>query len=69
MNLKWNFIEPDPHLGIVSNLISNIKPFKRQPHKMVRHTQKMFNRFVGFALKGLNYCDYEPKINKIYKIL
>ena len=37
------------------------KPFKRQPHKMVKHTQtirqqfaNMFDHFVEFSLKGLN---------------
>ena len=42
----------------------NNKPFKRQPHKMVKHTQAIrrllptnclneFDHFVGLALKGL----------------
>ena len=41
------------------------QPFKRQPHKMVKHTQtirrilptnclSMFDHFVGLALKGLS---------------
>ena len=41
-----------------------VKPFKRQPHKMVKHTQtirrllltnclSVFDHFVGLALKGL----------------
>ena len=35
-----------------------IQPFKRKPHKMVKHTQTIyrqivFDHFVGFALKGL----------------
>ena len=44
--------------------IINLKPFKRQPHKMVKHIQtirlllptnylSVFNDFVGLALKGL----------------
>ena len=28
-------------------------PFKRQPHKMVKHTLIVFDSFVGLALKGL----------------
>ena len=27
--------------------------FKRQPHKMVKHTLSVFDHFVGLALKGL----------------
>ena len=49
--------------------------FKRQPHKMVKHTQtirrilpmkclSVFNHFVGLALKELTgwaYCSYLKK--------
>ena len=42
------------------------KPLKRQPHKMVKHTQiirrqeptnclSVFDHFVGFVLKGLRH--------------
>ena len=41
--------------------INLYQPFKRQPHKTVKHTQairrqKQFDRFVAFALKGFNQC-------------
>ena len=43
----------------------NCQPFKRQPHKMIKHSQRIrrlllakyfvvFDHFVGLALKGLN---------------
>ena len=46
------------------NLLKLSEPFKRQPHKMVKHTQtirrqkltnclSVFEHFVGLALKGL----------------
>ena len=43
-------------------LNTNGKPFKHQPHKMVKHTQtirrqipdKLFDHFVGLTLEELN---------------
>ena len=51
--------------------IMTIYPFKRQPHKMVKHTQtscrqkptncfSMFDHFVGLALKGLSPVFLNP---------
>ena len=52
--------------------VSQIYPFKRQPHKMVKHTQaicqqrltnclSVFDHFVGLALKGLKkFFKIEP---------
>ena len=53
------------------NSVPDLNPFKRQPHKMVKHTQtirqqiadKLFecvNHFVGLALKGLNQDPAQP---------
>ena len=49
----------------VFNLVATL-PFKRQPHKIVKHTQtirrllptnclSVFDHFLGLALKGLNF--------------
>ena len=55
--------------------------FKRQPHKMVKHTQKIcrqrpsnclsvFDHFLGLALSGLNYVKGTlPKHRHILRIL
>ena len=56
---------------VLSINVSDIsfKPFKHQPHKMVKHTQtihrqkltnclSVFYRLVGLALKGLNYLQF-----------
>ena len=40
-------------------------PFKRQPHKIVQHTDlncfSVFGYFVGLALKGLRKKRYQPE--------
>ena len=51
---------------LVCIVILHLKPFKRQHHKMVKHTQTIrrqkptncldvFDHFVGLALKGLKF--------------
>ena len=58
LKIIWNF-------NFQTNVLQVFQPFKRQPHKMVKHTQKIhrllpanwlsvFDHFVGLALKGLN---------------
>ena len=56
-------------LSQIQNIATGfIQPFKRQPHKMVEHTQtirrqfvdeclSVFDHFVGLTLKGLSCID------------
>ena len=48
------------------------KPFERQPHKIVKHTQticRLFDHFVGLALKGLTFTPEAFNFNIKYAYL
>ena len=47
-------------VNFLSKVTVKVHKFKRQPHKMVKHTQtirrlSVFDHFVGFSLKGLTH--------------
>ena len=44
------------NLIIVKEIETKVKPFKRQPNKMVKHTNflSVCDRFMGLAVKGLS---------------
>ena len=56
-------------MGLCDTTLQAVKPFKCQPHRMVKHTQSVrrllptnclsvFDHFVGLALTGLRHGNY-----------